>query len=260
MRARKGDLVVSLRCKQWACPSCGPWLKARLRKSIIATCHANPQLRRFYTLTLPSEWHRKMMRGGELVPNPKWNGSTRRQAYEALNDAWSKFAKRVERRLGHRLSYGSVREPHKDGTPHIHGLLDDFFPFAKLTQYWHEAGGGYADIRLVEPQRVSAYLAKYLSKEGNPPPKGCRKYATGGGVRFENVRPPRPPYRGDVASEWIVEKQEVDGSWWAVRARGHYKGLRDAMVHQAELRRLEAVAVDLVVCIICGADHDVHPT
>ena len=260
MRARKGDLTVRLRCKQWGCASCGPWLKARLRRSIIATCNARPNLRRFYTLTLPGEWHRGRVRDGQVVPNPSWNGATRIEAYQELNRVWAKFAKRMERSTGHRLAYGSVREPHADGTPHIHGIIDDFLPWAKLRDLWNESGGGYADIRYVDTSRVAGYLSKYLSKDGNPPPKGCRKYATGGGVKFENVRPPRPAPRGELVSEWVVERMEVDGSWHPVRMRGHFKGLRDAMVASAELRRLRDVAVDLVVCVVCGADHEVHRT
>lgn len=244
MRARQADVVVRLRCKQWGCKSCGPWLKRRLRKSIVQACNLNTQLRRFYTLTLGSEWHRwKHGPNGDLVPNPAWNGSTRAEAYQELNRVWAAFAKRMERKLGHRLAYGSVREPHKNGTPHIHGLMDMFVSKEKLSQFWAEAGGGHTQIAWVEPHRVAAYLSKYLSKEGNPPPKGCRKYATGGGVKFENVRPPRPPRKED-ASPWIVERQEVDGSWHTVRARltrNQVNNLGDAMRHRAELARLAAL-------------------
>jgi hypothetical protein len=135
-----------------------------------------------------------------------------------------------------------------------------FVPKAKLSEWWGESGGGHTQIAYVEPHRVAAYLSKYLSKEGNPPPKGCRKYATGGGVKFENVRPPRPPPREEV-SKWNVERQEVDGSWHAVRAtlsKHQLRYLGDAMRHSLELRRLRDVVDGLVVCVVCGADHEVH--
>lgn len=208
----------AMRCKLWGCRECGPWLKRRLRRSIAAACNARPDLRRFFTLTLPGEWHPTRLAGGRRVPNPAWNGQDTAAAYAFMAAAWTKFAKRVERHFGRRLSYGTVKEPHADGTPHFHGLVDAYIPHAKLAQFWAEVGGGYCDIRLVDTHRVSAYLSKYLSKDGQAPPRGHRKYATGGGVRFENVRPPRPPPQPRLRPaasrpEWVVEAVGPGGRW-----------------------------------------------
>lgn len=211
--------ALPMRCKRWACRDCGPWLKRRLRRAIHCAADRH-DLRRFVTLTLTGEWHPTRLVGGRRVPNPGWNGRSEADAYRFMSECWVKFQKKVERHRGYKLKYGAVREAHGDGTPHVHGLIDNYLPFAKLQQWWNEVGGGMANIKLVDAQRVAAYLSKYMSKDGRPPPKGFRKYATGGGVRFENVRPPRPPpvprHRPAAAvAEWMVETVNADGSWSA---------------------------------------------
>ena len=247
-----------MRCKRWGCPECGPWLKRRLRKAIAAAAQER-DLRRFFTLTLPSEWHPTTSRSGQRRPNPNWNGRPVKDAYAELSAAWHRFQKKVNahnapkaRRRprgqargpkhaapvkGPRLAYGLVREPHKDGTPHFHGLVDQYLPFQTLSKLWAESGGGYADIRLVDTQRVAAYLSKYLSKDGNPPPKGCRKYATGGGVRFENVRP-KPSAKGTWNVEVKLDKPLGTLEWIPVYDPGTYIGLlqRGVDVKRPQLR------------------------
>lgn len=229
--------AMPMRCKRWGCPECGPWLKRRLRKAIAAAAQEH-DLRRFFTLTLPSEWHPTTTRGGERRPNPAWNGRPVKDAYAELSAAWHRFQKKVARYNGGRkLAYGLVREPHKDGTPHFHGLVDQYLPFEKLAKLWAASGGGYADIRMVDTQRVAAYLSKYLSKDGNPPPKGCRKYATGGGVRFEHVRP-RPSARGTWNVEVKLDAPLGTLDWVPVYDPGTYIGLlqRGVDVKRPKLR------------------------
>lgn len=174
---------MDMRCKRWKCEDCGPWLKWRLVQAIEGAVEELPQLRRFFTLTLTGEARRFSLE----------------RRYELLQHAWTKLARRLDRRLPGGFQYIKVVEPHKDGTPHIHGLAARFIPVSLLSALWGECGGGMVDIRFVDPQRVAAYLAKYMAKHVGAPPRGMRKYSTGGGVSLAGVRPPAG------GGEWIVE-------------------------------------------------------
>jgi hypothetical protein len=186
-------------------------MKRRLRRAFCWAAEEHPHLSRFLTVTLTGPWHRETTWGGPRRPNPAWNGSTPREAVQELSRMWAEFCKKVERFSGQRLQYAAVREPHEDGTPHMHALVGSFLPKEKLSQWWADVGGGYTRIELVDPQRVGAYMSKYLSKEVCPVPKGCRKYATGGGVKLREVRgPPRTAPPGS----WWLESRLEDGRWW----------------------------------------------
>lgn len=199
VRATDGKVVVAMRCKRWSCPACGPWLKRRLRKAFARLAQDNPQMRRFYTLTL---------RGNASRPKPRAK-MDKRELHAELRQCMQRFRVRMERLQGAKFAYAQVVEPHKDGTPHIHGIMPQFLDVRQLSKEWAAAGGGYVDIRFVDPQRVAAYLSKYLSKDANAPPKGCRKYSSGGGVKLEDVRPaPSEP------GKFWIEAKGTDGRWW----------------------------------------------
>lgn len=256
---------AALTCKRWRCDDCGRTLKRRLRKAFLGAIEQNPDLRRFFTLTLNG--------AARNLPLP--------ERYAELSRAFSKFRRRMSRAQGRAFPYALVREPHKDGTPHVHGLTDRFVPFRELAATWAACGGGYVDIRYVDPQRAGAYLTKYLSKDGRPPPKGHRKYAAGGGIKLEGIRP-----KG--AGGWWVEVMgtRLDGSagWVVADPAGPHIArlalhrwlddtgppLREAIAarvaateRDAAQRRLveplEALADGLAPCVVCGStDHDVH--
>lgn len=216
VRARHGDEVAAMSCKQWRCDDCRPMLRKRLRKAFVAATEANPDLRRFFTLTMP--------------------GTTRQldleQRYVAISAAFQRFRQKMAKLQGRTFPYALVREPHRDGTPHIHGLTDRFIPRKQLQRLWGESGGGVVgvDIKLVDPHRAAAYVSKYLVKDNATMlPKGMRKYASGGGVKLWGVRP-----RGD--GSWFVELHS-QGRWAPVSE------MSLVYAHLAWLRQQERVPI-----------------
>lgn len=74
----------------------------------------------FVTLTCPSRMHRVLEKTG--VDNPKFDGTTPRQARDYLQDLWQDIRAKLHRQgivaIGLR-----VCEPHHDGTPHWHFIV-----------------------------------------------------------------------------------------------------------------------------------------
>lgn len=122
----------------------------------------------FMTLTLPSEYHRcKTTKKGELVPNPKHNGITPKEAVKALTKMFARL--RQDRALkelskGQRI-YFRVNEPHKDGTPHTHILM--FVPVDKIQKvkiaFKRLFDGRGNDIQ-DDINNSTAYIMKYINK------------------------------------------------------------------------------------------------
>lgn len=196
--------IMPMRCKKWSCPGCQGWLRRRLRRAFVAAVEERPQLRRFYTLTLPGEARRL-----DLADR-----------YRLMSKAWASYRLLHYKRHGRQLAYALVREPHKDGTPHVHGLTDRFVDVRQLSEDWARCGGGYVDIRYVDPHRAAAYVSKYLAKPGPAPPTGIRKYASGGGVKLRDVRP-----------------AGGDGTWW-IEAHAQLPGGRTAWLWEPDPRAL----------------------
>jgi hypothetical protein len=113
----------------------------------------------------------------------------------------------MARRYGGRLAMVWIREPHEDGTLHVHALLDRYVPQSVLSETWVASGGGrIADIRFVDPHRVINYLVKYLAKSPRPLPDGVRRYGATGGVKLAGV------YPGGGSGWWVTSP--VDGGDW----------------------------------------------
>lgn len=128
----------------------------------------------FYTITTPSKFHARLHDGSI---NPKYNGTTPREAQAYLCKLWANFRSYCQRAGIHAYGF-RVAEPHHDGTPHWHILL---FLRPEDTE---RAAGRLRDLALAvdgdepgaqqhrfeavsfDPAKGTAtgYLAKYIAK------------------------------------------------------------------------------------------------
>lgn len=80
----------------------------------------------FFTVTAPSRFHRTASAGRRenlrRFPNPKWDGSSPRDAQQHLCTVFSRWRAKLARE-GIDYMYCRVVEPHVDGCPHWHGIV-----------------------------------------------------------------------------------------------------------------------------------------
>ena len=128
----------------------------------------------FFTITTPSRMHAQLRFGKR---NPKFDGTTPKEANDYLNHIWQRMRAKLHRSdLG---IYGfRVVEPHHDGTPHWHLLLFMAPKHVKavtntlrdysLKEDGHEPGAAKQRFKaaLIDPEKGSAtgYIAKYITK------------------------------------------------------------------------------------------------
>lgn len=76
----------------------------------------------FITQTCPSRMHPKRTNGAAVFENPKFDGSTPKEAARYLSATWAKIRAALARR-GVAVYGFRIAEPHHDGTPHWHCLV-----------------------------------------------------------------------------------------------------------------------------------------
>lgn len=129
----------------------------------------------FIVVTCPSRMHARLDKSGE--PNPRYDGTTPRQAQDYLCGLWQRIRAAAQRQA---LIYFGLRtvEPHHDGTPHWNLLVfasaDDLRKLIALVQDYglrdnpDEPGARKRRIRVerIDAAKGSAvaYIAKYISK------------------------------------------------------------------------------------------------
>jgi hypothetical protein len=123
----------------------------------------------FMTITLPSEYHAcKTTKNGLLIPNPKYDGTTPKEAVKALTRMFARL--RQDRSLKDGLTkenriYFRVNEPHKDGTPHTHILM--FVPVDRMQRvkkaFKRLFDGRGNDIQ-DDIRNSTSYIMKYINK------------------------------------------------------------------------------------------------
>ncbi len=123
----------------------------------------------FMTITLPSEYHEyKTTKQGNLIANPKYDGTTPKEAVKALTKMFARL--RQDRSLKDGLGkenriYFRVNEPHKDGTPHTHILM--FVPVDRIERVkkaFHRLFGGRGNDIQDDIKGSTAYIMKYINK------------------------------------------------------------------------------------------------
>ncbi|MDP3586847.1 MAG: replication endonuclease [Sulfuricurvum sp.] len=121
----------------------------------------------FLTMTLPSEFHEMKTFKGKLVPNPKYNGTTPKEAVKILTKQFAKL--RQDRSLKEltkaQRMYYRVNEPHKDGTPHTHILL--FIPKEQINRVETAFKRLFLQVGNKFEKNIksaSSYIMKYINK------------------------------------------------------------------------------------------------
>jgi hypothetical protein len=148
-------------------------LMVRIRgfEEVASTCGHGGE---FYTMTTPSRMHSHRKNGKR---NPKFDGTTPKEAHEYLCHVWRLIRAELNRREIRPYGFRVV-EPHHDGTPHWHLLL--FVPpeqaeeMASIIRYYtlredrDEKGADKQRFKRVkiDPDKgtASGYIAKYISK------------------------------------------------------------------------------------------------
>jgi len=153
-----------LNCKSWGCKYCGT-RRAKRYKHAIRTIAEQLKLPRFVTLTLDPE----KIEGDSVV---------------YLRETFNKLRTYLRRKFRCAPKYIAVLEFHENGKPHLHVLIDRFIEQAWLSAAWEAVGGGrIVDIRFVDLQRISHYLAKYLTVDLLlSAPKGVRRVTSSRGI------------------------------------------------------------------------------
>lgn len=132
----------------------------------------------FFTITCPSRMHKwRTVAGGRVMENPRYDGTTPREAQSYLATVWARIRASLKRQgIG---IYGfRIAEPNHDGTPHWHllifhghgaftGLRDTVRRYA-LQDSPDERGADVhrVDFKPIDWKRGSAagYIAKYVAK------------------------------------------------------------------------------------------------
>lgn len=174
---RRGELMTRIRgCEEYA--------------------QQNQHVGVFLTLTCPSRYHAMTApRGGRgrVTKNPKYDGSTPRDAQAWLRKMWARARAKLARQ--NVLMYGfRVAEPHHDGCPHWHALL--FFADAAaaaaatdvIRGYWlsdagaeRGAAANRVNAKIMQCGGAAGYIAKYVAKNiGGAIDIGAHMDGTGG--------------------------------------------------------------------------------
>jgi hypothetical protein len=108
-----------------------------------------------------------------------------------LNAAFAKLRVYLQREYKAAPQYIRVLEFQKNGNPHFHILIDRYIYLEWIRKAWVAVGGGFmVDIRLVDVQRVSRSLSKYLTKELlMSAPLRSRRVTTSRGIKLIQKTP-----------------------------------------------------------------------
>ena len=146
------NIAILLRpdCKTWGCPKCAARNAKRWIARIINHMNKNKD-KNWQLMTITA--HEKM-RGEASIKN--------------IREGWKKLYNRIRDTFGC-SDYCKVWEHHKDGTFHLHAIVD--VQDKKFTKRWlkksaRECGMGYmADLREIDNAGIVAgYVAKYFLK------------------------------------------------------------------------------------------------
>jgi len=195
-------LLTRPACKMWDCPSCGAKNAARWIARIIN--HINRVGGTWFMFT--------------LTAHEKWRGAL--ASVKNLRQGWKKLYNRMRYEFGV-SSYVKVWEMHKDGSFHLHGLVNRDISKRWLKKNARECGIGYqVEIHRVDNAgQVAGYISKYfLKSEGQV---ATRKFIFPRGLRRIEVSRnwlKLPDLKADIVLQWHIQ-QTRDGQ---LRRAGEY--------------------------------------
>jgi hypothetical protein len=181
-------------CKKLNCPHCGPKKARAYRRAIGAAADAN-RLTRMMTLTL----------------DPAKVDVSDSVTY--LRNCFSKFRVYLHRKFGQAVSFIAVVEEQKNGRAHMHCLVGVFIDQRWISQAWQAVGGGrIVDIRIVDVQKIHAYIAKYLTKEFMlSVPPGKKRISTSRDIRL---------FTKKKSEGWSWQRDHIDDSYYKAPSLG----------------------------------------
>ncbi len=138
-------VVVPIRCRKWACETCG-----NVRKHRVAARIAMGLPNKFITLTTKKD-----------------DGSTPEERFALAKRAWPVMVKRIRAKFGN-FEYACVWELSSAGSAHCHvAARAEYLPQRWLSAQWKElTGSEIVDIRAVKNVRkVAYYVTKYMLKQ-----------------------------------------------------------------------------------------------
>jgi hypothetical protein len=194
----------------------------------------------FFTVTVPSRMHPKKSAGEAVVSNPKYDGTTPREAQGYLSGMWAKCRAALAR-AGAAVYGFRIAEPHHDGTPHWHLLLfmaqavkdrvcEIFARYARQENPEEMTSEAAREARFkvveIDPARGTAagYIAKYVAKN-----------IDGGGYQVQG-----DIEGGDAGAVTPSHRVEAWASTWGIRQFQQIGGAPVGVWR--ELRRLKADA------------------
>lgn len=132
----------------------------------------------FLTTTCPSRMHKWVSAGGgKVYENPKYDGTTPKEAQAYMSKCWARVRAALDRR-GLKVYGFRIAEPHHDGCPHWHmllfheagqqGLIEEVFRRYLLADSPGERGASEhrVKVEVIDWSRGTAagYIAKYVAK------------------------------------------------------------------------------------------------
>lgn len=167
---------VGRRCETWACPVCGGLLALAFELEFVRVLEGSSKPWVFLTLTLNG-------RAREVL--------SLKECYGVLAEARGKFLKRARRKGVE--EYVWVRELQRDGTPHLHLVVDRYLPVEWVAGAWKACAGEWGDyeaganVEKVDDARgLAGYLSEELSEERPGMPEGMHRWG-----RSEGLMDPR---------------------------------------------------------------------
>ena len=132
----------------------------------------------FFTITCPSRMHKwRTVAGGRVIENPRYDGTTPREAQAYLAKVWARIRAALQRKEIKLYGF-RIAEPNHDGTPHWHllvfhgeGLLETIRHTVWRYALQDSPGERGADKHRVDFKPIdwsrgtaAGYIAKYVAK------------------------------------------------------------------------------------------------